>query len=142
MMVQAQEEIGEDEAVYKEGMTIWVTSSSDEALDKEDTSKQGRINEIDVDKDISLVSTHDNVSTQDNIVQDEGREDVGEEEVVEVVTTAKIIIEAVVGAIQVTTAIADILVSSTETIVMIVEINMYINILKSFRKIVTDRLYP
>nr|GFD45810.1 hypothetical protein [Tanacetum cinerariifolium] len=59
------------------GLTSRVTSSSDEALDKEDTSKQGRIDEIDVDEDISLVSTHDNVSTQGNIVQDEGREDVG-----------------------------------------------------------------
>nr|GEW25290.1 hypothetical protein [Tanacetum cinerariifolium] len=47
-------------------------------LDKEDTSKQERIDEIDVDENIALVSTHN-----DNIVQDEGIKDVGEEEVVE-----------------------------------------------------------
>nr|GEW51629.1 hypothetical protein [Tanacetum cinerariifolium] len=60
-----------------------ISSSDDETLDKEDTSKQGRIDEIDANKDIALVSPHDH-----NIVQDEGIEDVGEEEVVEVVTTA------------------------------------------------------
>nr|GEY48624.1 hypothetical protein [Tanacetum cinerariifolium] len=85
-----------------------ISSSDDEALDKEDTSKQGRIDEIDADEDIALVSTHDDVNAQDNIFQDEGIEDVGEEEVVEVVTTAKIVIDVVVDATQVTTAIADI----------------------------------
>nr|GEV06065.1 putative ribonuclease H-like domain-containing protein [Tanacetum cinerariifolium] len=70
-----------------------------------------RIDEIDADEDIALVSTHDDVSTQDNIVQDEGIEDVGEEEVVEVVTTAKMIIDTVVDAAQVTTAIVDITVT-------------------------------
>nr|GEV82883.1 ribonuclease H-like domain-containing protein [Tanacetum cinerariifolium] len=71
----------------------------------------GRIDEIDADKDIALVSTHD-----DNIVQDEVTEDVGEEEVVEVVTTVKMIIDVA----HVTTAIADILVSAAETIVTII----------------------
>nr|GEZ20730.1 hypothetical protein [Tanacetum cinerariifolium] len=56
-------------------------------------------------------------NTQDNIVQDEGIEDVGEEEVVRVVTTAKMIIDAVVDVAQVTTTIADIPVSAAETIV-------------------------
>nr|GEW92475.1 hypothetical protein [Tanacetum cinerariifolium] len=51
-----------------------------------------------IDEDISLVSTHDDV------VQDEGIEDVGEEEVVEVVTTAKMLIDTVVDVAQVTTA--------------------------------------
>nr|GEU53256.1 copia protein [Tanacetum cinerariifolium] len=75
--------------LYKVGLTTRVISSSDdEALDKEDTSKQGRIDEIDVDEDITLV-----------------------------VTTAKMIIDAVVDDVQVTTAIADILVSATETII-------------------------
>nr|GEX17271.1 hypothetical protein [Tanacetum cinerariifolium] len=69
---------------------------------------KGRIDEIDADEDIALVSTHDDVSTQDNIVQDEGIENVGEEEVVEVVTIAKKIIDVVVDVAQVTTAIADI----------------------------------
>nr|GEV03661.1 hypothetical protein [Tanacetum cinerariifolium] len=104
--------------LYKVSLIARVISSfDDEALDKEDTSKQGRIDEIDADEDIVLVSTHDDVSTQDNIVQDKGIKDVGEEEVVEVVTTAKMIIDAVVDVTQVTTAIADILVSAAETIV-------------------------
>nr|GEW12696.1 hypothetical protein [Tanacetum cinerariifolium] len=66
-----------------------ISSSDDEALDKKDTSKQGRIDEIDANEDIALVSTHDDVSTQDNIVQDEGIEDVDEEEVVEVQVKGK-----------------------------------------------------
>nr|GEU89437.1 hypothetical protein [Tanacetum cinerariifolium] len=104
--------------LYKVGLTAMVISSSDdEALDKDDTSKQERIDEIDADKDIALVSTHDSVSIQDNIVQNEGIEDVGEEEVVEVVTIDKMIIDVVVDSAQVTTAIADIPVSVTETIV-------------------------
>nr|GEY58542.1 hypothetical protein [Tanacetum cinerariifolium] len=95
--------------LYKFGLTARVISSSDnETLNKEDTSKQVRIDEIDADEDIALVSRHD-----DNVVQDEGIEDVGEEEVVEAVTTAKMIIDAA----QVTTAIADIPVSAAETIV-------------------------
>nr|GEW27389.1 hypothetical protein [Tanacetum cinerariifolium] len=104
--------------LYKVGLTVMVISSSDdEALDKEDTSNQGRIDEIDADEDIALISIHDDVSTQDNIAQDKGIEDVGEEEVVEVVTAAKMIIDDVVDAAQVTTAIADIPVSNAETIV-------------------------
>nr|GEW89676.1 hypothetical protein [Tanacetum cinerariifolium] len=104
--------------LYKVGLTTRVIISfDDEALDKEDISKQGRIDEIDADEDITLVSTHDDVSTQDNIVQDEGLEDVGEEEVVKVVTTAKMFIDAFVDAAQVTTAIFDIPVSAAETIV-------------------------
>nr|GEV83418.1 hypothetical protein [Tanacetum cinerariifolium] len=94
-----------------------ISSSDDEALDKEDTSKHGGIDEIYADEDTTLVSTHDDVSTQDNTVQDEGIDDVGKEEVVEVVTTAKIIIDAVVDTAQVTTAIVDIPVSAAETIV-------------------------
>nr|GEU95428.1 hypothetical protein [Tanacetum cinerariifolium] len=105
---------------------VWrgvISSYDDEALVKEDTFKHGRIDEIDADDDISListhdvVSTHDDVSTQDNIVQDEGIEDVGEEEVVEVVTTAKMLIDTIVDVAQVTTVVADILVSVAETIV-------------------------
>nr|GEX24667.1 hypothetical protein [Tanacetum cinerariifolium] len=50
--------IAVDEAVHKEGVIIWVISSSDdEALDKDDTSKQGSIDEIDADEDITLVIT-------------------------------------------------------------------------------------
>ncbi|GJZ42457.1 hypothetical protein Tco_0589343 [Tanacetum coccineum] len=61
------------------------SSSDDESLSK-DASKQGRINASDADKDITLVSVHDmNVSAD---------EEVGEEEVVEVINTAKLIIDA------------------------------------------------
>nr|GEW45423.1 hypothetical protein [Tanacetum cinerariifolium] len=94
-----------------------ISSYDDEALDKEDTSKLGRIDKIDTDEDIALVSTRDDVSTQDNIVQDEGIEDVDEEEVVEVVTTAKMIIDIVVDVAQVTIAIVDVPVSAAKTIV-------------------------
>nr|GEW05858.1 DNA helicase [Tanacetum cinerariifolium] len=90
---------------------VGISSSDDEALDKEDTSKQRRIDEIDVDEDITLVSTHDDE------LQDEGIEDGGDEEVVKVVTTAKMLIDTVVDAAQVTTAIADVRVSAAETIV-------------------------
>nr|GEU77901.1 ribonuclease H-like domain-containing protein [Tanacetum cinerariifolium] len=95
--------------LYKVGLTAKVLSSSDdEALDKEDTSKQERIDKIDADEDIALVSTHDDE------LQDEGMEDVGEQEVVKVVTTTKMLIDTVVDAAQVTTTIAD--VSATKTI--------------------------
>nr|GEU71907.1 retrovirus-related Pol polyprotein from transposon TNT 1-94 [Tanacetum cinerariifolium] len=94
-----------------------ISSSNDEALDKEDTSKQERIDKIDANEDIALVSTHDDVSTQDNIVPDEGIEELGEEEVVEVVTNAKLIIDTVVDVAQVTTAIADIRVSAAKSII-------------------------
>nr|GEZ49583.1 hypothetical protein [Tanacetum cinerariifolium] len=98
--------------LYKVCLTARVISSSDdEALDKEDTSKQGRIDEIDADKDIALVSTHNDE------LQDEGIKDVGEKEVVEVVTTTKMLIGTVVDAAQVTTAIVDIPVSDAKTIV-------------------------
>nr|GEX64572.1 hypothetical protein [Tanacetum cinerariifolium] len=66
-----------------------------------------------VHKEGVAVCTHDDVSSQDYNVQDEGIEDVGEEEVVEVVTTVKMIVDAA----QVTTAIVDIPVSASETIV-------------------------
>nr|GEU38373.1 retrovirus-related Pol polyprotein from transposon TNT 1-94 [Tanacetum cinerariifolium] len=76
--------------LYKVGLTAKVISSSDdEALDKKDTSKHERIDEIDADENIAL------------------------EEVVKVVTTAKMIVDAA----QVTTAIANISVSAAETIV-------------------------
>nr|GEV61046.1 putative reverse transcriptase domain-containing protein [Tanacetum cinerariifolium] len=62
--------------VSKKGESIILKRST--VLDKEDTSKQERIDEIDVDENIALVSTHN-----DNIVQDEGIKDVGKEDVVE-----------------------------------------------------------
>nr|GFC35432.1 hypothetical protein [Tanacetum cinerariifolium] len=44
----------------------------------------------------------------DDELQDEGMEDVGDQEVVGVVTTAKMLIDIVVDAVQVATAIADV----------------------------------
>nr|GEU81182.1 hypothetical protein [Tanacetum cinerariifolium] len=116
--------------LYKVGLTARVISSSDdEALDKEDASKQGRTDEIDADEDIALVSTHDN--TQDVVwrsvktlvdpnmidLSSFKSQHVGEEEVFEVVTTAKMLIDTVVDVAQVMTAIVDILVSVAVTIV-------------------------
>nr|GEW36206.1 ribonuclease H-like domain-containing protein [Tanacetum cinerariifolium] len=70
-------------SLYKLGLTTRVISSfDDEALDKKDTSKQERIDEIDVDEDIALM-----------------------------------LIDTDVDAAQVTTVIADVLVSAAETIV-------------------------
>nr|GEX28995.1 hypothetical protein [Tanacetum cinerariifolium] len=96
-------DIAADEAVHKEGVTVWRQDTIGDTYAHTSTHDE--------------VSTHDDVSTQDNIIQDEGIEDVGEEEVVKVVTTAKMIIGVVVDAAQVTTAIVDILVSVAETIV-------------------------
>nr|GEW70297.1 zinc finger, CCHC-type [Tanacetum cinerariifolium] len=98
--------------LYNIGLTARVISSSDdEALDKDDTSKHVRIDKIDADEDIALVSTHDDE------LQDEGIEDIGEEEVVEVVITAKMLIDIAVDVAQVITAITDVSVSAVETIV-------------------------
>nr|GEV65351.1 hypothetical protein [Tanacetum cinerariifolium] len=84
--------------LYKVGLTAKVISSSDdEALDKEDTSKQGRINEIDVDEDIALVSTHD------DMVQDEGMEDVSVTETI-VTTAPTITVESTKINVEVTQA--------------------------------------
>ncbi|GJY17015.1 hypothetical protein Tco_0387437, partial [Tanacetum coccineum] len=68
--------------LYKVGLTARVESSDDEESLGEDASKQGRNNAIEADDEITLVSVHDvNVSA-------------GEEEVVEVINTAKLIIDA------------------------------------------------
>nr|GEW99525.1 hypothetical protein [Tanacetum cinerariifolium] len=74
-----------------DGLERVISSSDDEAFNKEDTSKQGRIDEIDADEDIALF--------------------------IEVVTTAKMIIDTIVDAAHVTTAIADVPVSAAKTIV-------------------------
>ncbi|GJT42680.1 putative ribonuclease H-like domain-containing protein [Tanacetum coccineum] len=70
----------------KVSATARVESSSSEESLGEDASKQGRIDAIDVDDDITLVSVHDvNVSA-------------GKEEVVKVINTAKLIIDEEVAA--------------------------------------------
>ncbi|GJU14220.1 uncharacterized mitochondrial protein-like protein [Tanacetum coccineum] len=69
--------------LYKVGLTARVESSDNEESLGEDASKQGRIDAIDADEDITLVSVHDmNVSAGEEVVK----------EVVEVINTAKLII--------------------------------------------------
>ncbi|GJS24440.1 hypothetical protein Tco_0453072 [Tanacetum coccineum] len=71
--------------LYKVGLTARVESSDDEESLGEDASKQGRIDAIDADEEITLVSVHDmNVSAGEEVA----------EEVVEVINTAKLIIDA------------------------------------------------
>ncbi|GJS70087.1 hypothetical protein Tco_0702928 [Tanacetum coccineum] len=67
--------------LYKLGLTARVESSDDEESLGEDASKQGRIDVIDADEEITLFSVHDvNVSA-------------GKDEVVKVINTAKLIID-------------------------------------------------
>ncbi|GKB68762.1 hypothetical protein Tco_0930174 [Tanacetum coccineum] len=86
-----------------------VESFDDEKSLGEDASKQGRIDDIDADEEITLVSVHDmNVSAGEEVVED----------VVEVINTAKLIIDAaqvsVVGD-KVSTASAATTVSAATT---------------------------
>ncbi|GJV80642.1 hypothetical protein Tco_1516512 [Tanacetum coccineum] len=70
--------------LYKVGLTARVESFDDEESLGEDASKQGRINAIDAYKEITLVSVHDmNVSAGEEVAK----------EVVEVINTAKLIID-------------------------------------------------
>ncbi|GJY34145.1 hypothetical protein Tco_0418614 [Tanacetum coccineum] len=71
--------------LFKVGLTARVESSDDEESLGEDASKQGMIDAIDADEEITLVSVHDmNVSAGEEVA----------EEVVEVINTAKLIIDA------------------------------------------------
>ncbi|GJZ07186.1 hypothetical protein Tco_0540979 [Tanacetum coccineum] len=65
--------------LYNVGFTARVESSDDEESLGEDASKQGMIDAIDADEEITLVSVHDEIKV--------------DEEVVEVINTAKIIID-------------------------------------------------
>nr|GEW61368.1 hypothetical protein [Tanacetum cinerariifolium] len=60
--------------LYKVGLSARVKSSEDEGLGEEDTSKQGRIADIDANEDITLVSTHD--EQMFDVDQDLGGEEV------------------------------------------------------------------
>ncbi|GJR75392.1 putative ribonuclease H-like domain-containing protein [Tanacetum coccineum] len=71
--------------LYKVGLTARVESFDDEESLGEGASKQGKIDAIDANEEITLVSVHDmNVSADEEVV----------EEVVEVINTAKLIIDA------------------------------------------------
>ncbi|GJX32476.1 hypothetical protein Tco_0242331 [Tanacetum coccineum] len=79
-----------DELMALFGLTTRVESYDNEESLGEDASKQGRIDAIDADEDITLVSVvdHDvNVSADEEVF-------VGEQEVVRVINTAKLIIDA------------------------------------------------
>ncbi|GJR66534.1 uncharacterized mitochondrial protein-like protein [Tanacetum coccineum] len=70
--------------LYKVGLTARVESFNDEESLGDDASKQGRIDAIDTDEEITLVSVHDmNVSAGEEVAK----------EVVEVINTAKLIID-------------------------------------------------
>ncbi|GJZ27066.1 hypothetical protein Tco_0571319, partial [Tanacetum coccineum] len=78
--------------LYKVGLTVRVESSDNEETLGEDASKQERIDAIDADEEITLVSVHDvNVSAGKEVFV--AKHDVIEE-VVEVINTAKLIIDA------------------------------------------------
>ncbi|GJW19534.1 hypothetical protein Tco_0026970, partial [Tanacetum coccineum] len=84
--------------LYKVGLTARVESSDNEESLGEDASKQGRIDAIDADEEITLVSVHDvNVSAGEEVFvaeQEVADEMEVVEEVVEVINTAKLIIDA------------------------------------------------
>nr|GEY47128.1 hypothetical protein [Tanacetum cinerariifolium] len=102
------------------GLTKIYTTLQKKVIDLEDelkrtkTTQQTKIDGLErrVKKLEKKHSTHDDVTHDD-----EGIEDVGFEEVVEVVTTGKMIIDIVVDVAQVTTTIVDVPVSAAETIV-------------------------
>ncbi|GJV66226.1 retrovirus-related pol polyprotein from transposon TNT 1-94 [Tanacetum coccineum] len=78
--------------LYKVGLTARVESSDNEESLGEDASKQERIDAIDADKEITIVSVHDvNVSANEEVFVVE--QEVAEE-VVRVINTAKLIIDA------------------------------------------------
>ncbi|GJT12008.1 hypothetical protein Tco_0859050 [Tanacetum coccineum] len=82
--------------LYKVGLTTRVESSDNEESLGEDASKQGRIDAIVADEEITLVSVHDvNVSAGEEVFvieQEVANEMEVVEEVVEVINTAKLII--------------------------------------------------
>ncbi|GKD07902.1 hypothetical protein Tco_1187587 [Tanacetum coccineum] len=102
--------------LYKVGLTARVESSDDEESLGEDASKQGRINAIDADEEITLVSVHDmNASAGEEVA----------EEVVEVINTAKLIIDAAqvsAAGDKVSTASAATTVSAATTTTAIISI--------------------
>ncbi|GKC24200.1 hypothetical protein Tco_1026350 [Tanacetum coccineum] len=94
--------------LYKVGLTAKVESSGDEEILGEDASKQGRINAIDADDDITLVSVQDDVDKEMFDVDALDGEDVivaGENENV---------VKEVVDAAQVSTAATTVTITTEE----------------------------
>ncbi|GKB78907.1 hypothetical protein Tco_0945802 [Tanacetum coccineum] len=112
--------------IYKVGLTARVESSGDEESLGEDASKQGRIDDIDADDDITLVSPH-NVNVLDDVEMFVEEQDVAvnekdgvnfSEEVVEAINTAKLIIDVFqvsAASVQVSVASAATTVSAAPT---------------------------
>nr|GEX71371.1 retrotransposon protein, putative, unclassified [Tanacetum cinerariifolium] len=94
--------------IRKEGDSLVRATTTASSLEAEQES--GNISKTQTKATSNEPSSHGTSS-------DEGIEDVGEEDVFEVVTIAKMIIDTVVDVAQVTTGIADIPVSVVETIV-------------------------
>ncbi|GJY56777.1 hypothetical protein Tco_0455892 [Tanacetum coccineum] len=94
--------------LYKVGLTARVESYDNEESLGEDASKEGRIDVIDADEDITLVSVHDiNVSAGEEVVK-----------VVEVINTAKLVINVAqvsVAGYKVSTASVPTTVSAATT---------------------------
>ncbi|GJR61133.1 hypothetical protein Tco_1503295 [Tanacetum coccineum] len=94
--------------LYKVGLTARVESSDNEESLGEDASKQGRIDIIDADEEITLVSVHEvNVSADEEMFVAE--QDI-DEEVVEVINTTNLIIDAAQDS-----AVGDIVSAATTT---------------------------
>ncbi|GKB32928.1 hypothetical protein Tco_0872329 [Tanacetum coccineum] len=113
--------------LYKVGLTARVESSGDEKSLGEDASKQGRIDAIDTDEEITLVSVHDvNVLAGEEVFV--AKQDVVEE-AVEVINTSKIIIDAAQDSvagdiISTTTAATTVSASITNTTTTVDDITL------------------
>nr|GFA29636.1 hypothetical protein [Tanacetum cinerariifolium] len=123
--VQMGEDIAADEAVHKEGVTVlclfrfrrWHVLLRFLSLVSLQTLLQMRLFIRGGDSLVRATSIASSLEAEkDSGDTSAHTREVGEEEVVEVVTTAKMLIDTVVDVAQVTTAIADILVSAAEII--------------------------
>ncbi|GKC35901.1 hypothetical protein Tco_1048285 [Tanacetum coccineum] len=99
--------------LYKVGLTAKVESSDNEESLGKDASKQGRIDAIDADEEITLVSVHDEMEV--------------DEEVVEVINTAKLIIDSAQVSVAVdkvsTASVATTVSAATTTTVTITTVD-------------------
>nr|GEV31886.1 reverse transcriptase domain-containing protein [Tanacetum cinerariifolium] len=109
--------------LYKVGLTVRVESSGNEESLGEDASNQGRINAIDADEEITLVSV------QDEVVSNDADKEMFDVDIldVEVINIAKLIIDAaqdsVAGDIVSTASVATIVSATTTTTATITTID-------------------
>ncbi|GJT10366.1 hypothetical protein Tco_0857408 [Tanacetum coccineum] len=116
--------------LYKVGLTARVKSSGNEESLGEDASKQGRIDVIDADEEITLVSVYDVdvldgmevfVVEQEDAVKEVNDEVIVVEEVVEVINTAKLIID--VAQVSVAGDIVSVVSAATTTTATIITVD-------------------